>query len=148
MIVEVRGTTAEDVEAARRELVALTREWGHEAEVADEAPRVEADRPDDRGVDPVAVAALVVSIPSAALAVHDLVDRMRNRRRAKELVDRAERLRTQHVTLWVVRPGEPPAELADLAPDRVLELMDGEEPAAGITPDGPRGPGMPAAGGG
>ena len=125
MIVELRGTTAEDVEAARRELVALTREWGHEAEVFAEAPRVEAERPDDRGVDPVAVASLVVSIPSAALAVHDLVDRMRKRRRAKELVDRAGELRAQQVAVWVVRPGRPPTELATLDPDEVLELVDG-----------------------
>ena len=125
MIVELRGTTAEDVEAARRDLVALTRGWGHEAEVSAEAPRVEAERPDDRGVDPVAVASLVVSIPSAALAVHDLVDRMRKRRRAKELVDRAAELRAQQVAVWVVRPGRPPTELATLDPDEVLELVDG-----------------------
>ena len=125
MIVELRGTTAADVEAARRDLVALTRGWGHEAEVSAEATRVEAERPDDRGVDPVAVASLVVSIPSAALAVHDLVDRMRKRRRAKELVDRAGELRAQQVAVWVVRPGRPPTELATLDPDEVLELVDG-----------------------
>jgi len=39
-------------------------------------------------LDPVAVASMVLSIPSRRLAVGDLADRIRSGHRAKELIDR------------------------------------------------------------
>ena len=128
MIVEVRGTSAENVETARREIVALAREWGHEAEVGQEAPRGEGERSDERGVDPVAVASLIVSIPSAALAVADLIERRRSRHRAKDLIDRASELEKQQVVVRVLRPDRPPVEITGLTTDQLLEFAD-DEPA-------------------
>lgn len=129
MIVELEGTTTEDVAVARQSLDDLARSWGHGVAPVETVRPMEVDRPGERGLDPVAVAALVVSIPSAALAVHDLVDRIRNRRRAKELIDRAEELRTQQVTVRVVLP-EKTVELTALTSDQLLELIDDEKPTS------------------
>ena len=41
----------------------------------------------------------MLSIPSAALAVADLADRIRKRRRATELIDHAQQLAAQQVTV-------------------------------------------------
>ena len=134
MMIELRGATAEDVEAARREFVALTRAWGYDAEVVEEPPQVADDRPDEKGVDPVPVVALVLSIPSAALAVHDLVDRLRSRGRARELIDRADRLGARRIVVHVLPRAGGPVELATLTSDRLLELPDEEPDGHGAQP--------------
>jgi hypothetical protein len=78
MIIQLDSATAENVETARRSLEALAHSWGHEMikAPANTPEAAEAARTDDKVIDPVAVAALVVSIPSAALAVLDLADRI------------------------------------------------------------------------
>ena len=43
-------------------------------------------------LDPIALAALIVSIPGAVLAVSDLVDRIRKRRKAHAVIEVARRL--------------------------------------------------------
>ena len=72
--------------------------------------------------------AWIVSLPSAALAVIDLTDRIAKRRRAKELIDRARALRAHGVTLSVGQR-EALVEAADLDADQLLELLaeDGEQ---------------------
>ena len=44
----------------------------------------------------------MLSIPSAALAVLDLADRIHKRRRATELIDHAQQLATQQVTVYLI----------------------------------------------
>ena len=80
-------------------------------------------------IDPVSVAALVVSIPSAALAVLDLADRIRKRRRAQELIDHARQLAARQVTVCLMSPGRV-VELRTLGPDQLLDLMADEDPAS------------------
>lgn len=125
MIIQLESATTETTGAARRSLEALTRSWGHEIAAAPgEAATAGTSRDDDgKVIDPVAVASLVLSIPSAALAVTDLADRIQKRRRATNLIDQARQLAAQQVTVYVMSPGHT-VELSTLTPDQLLDLAD------------------------
>ena len=77
-----------------------------------------------KAVDPVAVAALVVSIPSAVLAVLDLADRIKKRRRAKALIKTAGRIRIERRVEVLTVTADGPRPLADLDPDALLSLVE------------------------
>jgi hypothetical protein len=130
MIIRLESATAENVETARRNLETLAHSWGHElAEDPAYTPNPStATRSDDKVIDPVSIAALAVSIPSAALAVLDLTDRIQKRRRAKELIDEARQLATQQVTVCLMAQSRL-VELTTLAPDQLLDLLADENPA-------------------
>jgi hypothetical protein len=132
MIIRVDGGSAEEVAAARRDLQGVVSGWGVEvAEVPVKAAG--GARADDHvgKVDLVALAALVSSaalaIPATALAVGDLADRMRKRRRAKELIDRARELGDQRVSVVLVERTRT-VEIRGLDPDQLLELLADDEP--------------------
>ena len=74
-------------------------------------------------VDPVALASLVLSIPGAVLAVMDLADRIRKRRRATALVEAATRLRVERRVETYAVTLEGPKPLADMTADALLELV-------------------------
>ncbi len=78
---------------------------------------------DQRTVDPVAVAALVVAIPGAILAVQDLAERILKRRRAGALIEVAGRLRCERRVEITIVTLQGSKELADLNPDALLELV-------------------------
>lgn len=82
----------------------------------------------DKVIDPVAVASLVVSIPSAVLAVQDLADRIRKRHRAQELIDHAQQQAARQVTIYLTSVDRI-VELRTLTPDQLLDLA-GEDPAS------------------
>jgi hypothetical protein len=131
MIIQLESAAAENVGAARRSLEALAQSWGQEiGEGPAEATTAAGTGHDDgdKVIDPVAVASLVVSIPSAVLAVQDLADRIRKRRRAQELIDQAQQLAARHVTIYLTSPGRT-VELRTLTPDQLLDLAD-EDPAS------------------
>jgi hypothetical protein len=94
MIIQLQSAIAEHTDTARRSLETLAHSWGHDlAEAPAEATSAaRAGHDDGKAIDPVAVASLVLSVPSAALAVADLADRIRKPRRAAELIDRARQL--------------------------------------------------------
>lgn len=123
MIIEFVGA---DVEAAGKSVAALTSSWGYQPEPVS-APEPVND-PDAKVVDPISVTALVVSIPSAMLAVADIADRIRKRRRASELIERAQQLRAQHAAVRLVREDRS-VDLATLTPDQLLDLI-ADEPSA------------------
>lgn len=127
MIIQLESATAENTEAARRNLEALAHSWGHEMikAPANTPEAATAARNDDKVIDPVSVAALVVSIPSAALAALDLADRIHKRRRVKELIDHAQQLAAQQVTVCLMSHSRP-IELTTLAPDQLLDLLTDE----------------------
>jgi hypothetical protein len=79
-----------------------------------------------KAIDPVAVASLVLSIPSAALAVADLADCIRKRRRAADLIDHARQLAARQVTINLLSPGHT-TERSTLTLDQLLDQAD-EEP--------------------
>ncbi len=89
--------------------------WGHE--ITDTPGATAAVGPDGKALDPVALASLAVSLPSAALAVADLADRIRKRRRAAELIDHARQQAACQVTITVIAPGRI-ILLAELSPGR------------------------------
>ncbi|MGW1490552.1 hypothetical protein [Streptomyces sp. NPDC002402] len=117
MIIEFVGA---DVEAAGKSFAALTSSWGYKPEPAPIAEL--ANDPDTKGVDPVAVTSLVVSIPSAMLAVADIADRIHKRRRASELIERAQQLRAQQAAARLVCEDRS-VDLATLTPDQLLDLI-------------------------
>ena len=104
IIIQIGSGTAGNVQAAQLSLVTMVHGWGHEiAEAPAEAvAAAEANLGDRKGLDPVSLTSLVLSIPSAVLAVQDLADRIRKRRRAKELIDLAQQLASQRVTINVM----------------------------------------------
>jgi hypothetical protein len=123
MIIQVEGSSAEEVVGAERALMELADEWGlrlHDA-ASSPAERDRRDRVETRGGDLVALSSLIVSLPSAALAVADLADRIIKRRRAKELTDKAESLAGKGVTIFVVTETRK-VELRTLTPDEVVTL--------------------------
>jgi hypothetical protein len=132
MIIQLESATAGNVEAAKHSLEAMARSWGHEiAEAPAEATAAAATIHDhnDKIIDPVPVAALVLSIPSAALAVLDLADRIHKRRRAKELINQAQQLAAQQTTVCLMSRSRT-VELRTLTPDQLLDLLAGEDPAS------------------
>lgn len=120
MIIKFVGA---DVEAAGKSVAALTSSWGYQPEPAPAAEP--ATDPDTKSVDPVAIASLVVSIPSAMLAVADIADRIHKRRRAGELIERAQQLREHQAAARLVCEDRS-VDLATLTPDQLLDLIADE----------------------
>jgi hypothetical protein len=127
MIIQLDSATTESTGAARHSLEELARSWGHKIT---EAPTetTTADRDDGKAIDPAAVASLVLSVPSAALAVADLADRIRKRRRAADLIGHARQLAARQVNLYLISPGHT-TDLSTLTPDQLLDLTD-EDPVS------------------
>ncbi|MFJ5561758.1 hypothetical protein ACIQCD_31175 [Streptomyces sp. NPDC093250] len=123
MIIEFAGA---DFEAAGKSIAALTSRWGYQLEPAPIAKP--ANDPDTKSVDPVAVTSLIVSIPSAMLAVADIADRIHKRRRAGELIERARQLQAEQTAVRLVREDRS-VDLANLTPDQLLDLI-ADEPSA------------------
>jgi hypothetical protein len=133
MIIQLEGPAAGNVGAAQRSLEALAHRWGYDvAQSPDGAlPAPTSHDENCKAIDPASVAAAVLSIPSAALAVVDLADRIHKRRRASELIDHAQQLADQHVTVRLISHGHA-CELRTMAPDQLLELLAAEDaPASG-----------------
>lgn len=130
MIIQLDGTPASTA-AAQRALQALARNWGQDTTQVPAGASAGTSRDDPgKALDPVSLTALVLSIPSTALAVADLADRIRKRRRASELIDHAQQLASQHVTLTLITQTRT-AELRTLTPDQLLDLIASEEDPAG-----------------
>jgi hypothetical protein len=80
------------------------------------------DEDDRKAIDPISLAALVVSIPPAALAVWDLADRIKKRKRAQKLIEEAGHLRIERKVETYVVTLEGPKPLIDMTADQVLDL--------------------------
>jgi hypothetical protein len=131
MIIQLDSATAENTAEARNSLQALARSWGHQISPAPPAapPAAGTAHGDDgKAIDPVSLTALILSIPSTALAVSDLADRIRKRHRAQELLRHAQQLTAQQVTIYLITPGRT-IELRTLTPDQVLDLA-ADDPAS------------------
>jgi hypothetical protein len=129
MIIQVEGASADEVAEARRSLADLAKGW--DVTIAETAPPAASGvgREDGyRGIDPVALASLIVSLPSAALAVGDLADRIKKRKRAKDLIDHAELLSEKRVTTIVITETRT-VDLRSLTPDQLLALAAAEDKA-------------------
>jgi len=129
MIIRLDGSAADNVDAAKERLVGLARSWGHELTEAPATTRDTAARArrDDKVIDPVSLTALVVSLPSATLAVLDIADRIRKRRRSQELIENARQLAAQDVTVSLMSEHRL-VEIAALDPDQLFDLLAEEHP--------------------
>jgi hypothetical protein len=75
-------------------------------------------------VDPIALAAVVITVPCAALAVWDIVARLRNRPKAHAVVETAQRLQVEmQVEISVLALDGTPRPLASLDADGLLDLV-------------------------
>lgn len=128
MIIKLHGGTAENVEAAKYKLTTLADSWGHKlTEASTSTPEsCGPARHHDKIIDAVSLTALAVSLPSAALAVVDLADRIRKRRRAQELIDHARQLAAQNTAVFLMVQ-QCPVEITALDPDQLLDLLAGED---------------------
>ena len=122
MIVQVISTSeAGDPDTASEALEAIVYHWDEELTVARLEPK-ELPAEEHKVIDPVSLAALFLSIPSAALAVLDLADRMKKRQRAKELIEKAEEIRASGDTRVYVVTTKGTMPLEDMHSDELLEL--------------------------
>jgi hypothetical protein len=124
MIIQIEGPDPTSLEQARSDLAELAGSWGQEISDTSSTP---AGTGRDKAVDPLALASLIISLPSAALAVGDLADRIRKRRRAGELIEHARSHAARQVTITVITPGTV-TQLTDLNPDEILDLQAGDDP--------------------
>lgn len=130
MIVELDGGTAGAVDAAKQRFAVLAGSWGHELTEGPTTTQRQGGpaRRDDKVFDPVSLIALVVSLPSAALAVVDLADRIRKRRRAQELIDNARQVAGQQVSVYLISRHRR-VEITALGPDQLLDLLAEDDTA-------------------
>lgn len=131
MIIRIESDTPADLAAAKSSLDKLIDTWGYRTREAPSSTQnaENASRENEKVVDPVAIAALIVSIPSAALAVTDLADRIRKRRRAQELIDRIKQDLDGNTTLKLITD-DGPRDISELSPDQLLDLPRPEDPPA------------------
>ncbi len=113
---------AKDTEGARAKLLAALSD-GESIEAKDE-PR--ESLPDDirKTIDPIALAALIVSIPGAILTVMDIADRIRKRRRAAAVITAAQELRaSQQAEIYLVGADKAPVPISSMDEDALLEAV-------------------------
>jgi len=115
-----------DTEAA---LVALKAVLADTETTLKSTPVTDGDSLPDKAIDPVAVATLVVTIPGAVLAVRDMAERIVKRRRAKDLIATAGRLRIERRVEILTVTLEGPQALADMDPDALLDLIEQDREA-------------------
>ncbi|MGM7643935.1 hypothetical protein ACSVDM_03460 [Nocardia sp. JW2] len=122
MRIRIQGTADSPVRAKER-LDDLLRQWDQESSdvsSTSDTNNSEQNGYGQKGVDPVALTALVVSIPSAALAVLDIADRISKRRRAEQFLEHIRELSTQGVTITFASQDSAP-EITALTPDQLLD---------------------------
>jgi hypothetical protein len=79
---------------------------------------------DRKVVDPISLAALILSIPSAVLAVIDIADRLTKRRKAQAVIDAAKKAKAeQQVDIYMLTSDQTPQSVANLMPDQLLDLV-------------------------
>lgn len=131
MIIRVEGDVASSLAPAKVGLQEMADSWGYQLrEIPAQTPETGAlVRENEKTADPVALVSMILAIPSTALAVADLADRIHKRRRAKDLIDKAKHIiidgRT--ITIQLVTQNGP-CDLSTLDPDQLLELSESEDP--------------------
>jgi hypothetical protein len=131
MIIQVISKPqAGDPDSATEALEAVVHRWDEEFTVARLEPK-ELPAEERKVIDPVSLAALFLSIPSAALAAMNVADRMRKRHRAKQLIEKAEEVRASgDARVYVLTAvGTRPLETMD--PDELLELATSSDEPSG-----------------
>jgi hypothetical protein len=117
----VAGPRHADVETAVAQLKAVASGWGGGVRVtsAGENDLIDSAR---KLVDPVSLAALIISIPGALLAVNDLAERISKRRRAADLASNSPKPDTT-ARAYLIVDGQLLA-LDTVEPDQLLDLAN------------------------
>jgi hypothetical protein len=103
---------------------ALVSALGPEDVEARRQKAAESSDADRKIVDPISLTALIVSIPSAVLAVMDIADRLNKRRKARAVIDAAKQAKLeQHADIYLLTVDQTPQPVADLTPDGLLDLV-------------------------
>lgn len=131
MIIRIESDTTAGLASAKVSLEELIGGWGYRVRETSlsASDSGEPARENEKSVDPVAIAALIVSIPSAALAVTDLADRVLKRRRAQDLIDKVNESLDGNTTVNLITD-DGPRDLSALNPDQLLDLPTPEDPPA------------------
>lgn len=121
MRIRIQGTP-DTVAHAKDRLDTLLREWDQKPThvTATDTPTSDPTGDGNKAIDPLAITALILSIPSAALAVADIADRITKRRRAEQFLDHAHQLNTQGITITLLTPNDT-TEITTLTPDQLLD---------------------------
>ena len=115
----ISGTHAQ---AAAARLTPLLNE-GHEAGLVTHIAASDVPETARKVIDPLALAAVILAVPGAVLAVGDIADRIRKRRKAEALIEQSKQLTIQYnVQIMIVSPGGETLTLEQLTPDRLLEV--------------------------
>ena len=78
----------------------------------------------EKAADPIAVAALILSIPGALLATVDLAERLQLKQKAERLIALARREWREHGTrIWLRRRNVAPLALDEIEPADVLDAV-------------------------
>jgi hypothetical protein len=108
-------------DAAATALVSALGPEGDEARRQKVTEMPDADR---KVIDPISLAALILSIPSAVLAVIDIADRLTKRRKAQAVIDAAKKAKAeQKVDIYMLTLDQTPHSVANLMPDQLLDLV-------------------------
>jgi tetratricopeptide (TPR) repeat protein len=84
-------------------------------------PVTEASDAERKAVDPISLATLILSIPTAVLAVIDIVDRLKKRPKAQAVIDAAKQAKAeQQVDIYLLTLDQTPQPVADLTPTGCL----------------------------
>ncbi len=117
----VPASPAGDCEAAAHALEAVVHAWDKQLAVSRRELR-EASAEERKAIDPVSVATLILSIPSAALAVLDLTDRIGKRQRARQIIVKAGELRAGGDAQVYIVTAQGAIPLGGMRPDDLLDL--------------------------
>ena len=83
-------------------------------------------------IDPLSLAAVILAVPGAVLAVFDVVDRIRKRRKAEALIEQSKQLTLQYqVQIMVVNASGEALTLEHLTPDQLLAIAEPDRSCAG-----------------
>jgi hypothetical protein len=114
----------QEVESAAKTLSSLLMEGETSAAVSRIEPSAlpEVTR---RIIDPISIGALILAIPGAILAVMDITDRIRKRKKAQSLIEMTKRLKSENdVQTSIVMVDGSLRSLDQLTADGLLELGD------------------------
>lgn len=114
-------------EAAETAARALAHFFDEEFGIITNRAAIQAQPAPGRRADPVAIAALVLSVPGAVLATMDLAERVRLKEKIARLIALCRRQKEDSGTIVRLETATGLHDVAELAPDAVLDTLAHKE---------------------